>query len=87
MTSSGLRKITASDSKCQDISVRVKRGSLIERERGREMRDGGYLGMQGRTDESLGSGCCCCKLKHLPVNEGRVTWSGEDRLMQKHCDA
>lgn len=46
---------------------------------GRKKGGEGYLVMQGSTDESQGSKCCRCKLKHLTVKEERFTWSEEDR--------
>lgn len=63
------------------VSLKNENRQLMEREElqreGRKIRNGGYLVMQGRTDESLGFGCCY-KLKHLPLKDERFTWSARD---------
>lgn len=86
MTSGWWGEITAFNSECQGISSRLRgkepgkemkgddrESRMAEREgegEGGRLRDVGYLSMQGRTDESLGSGCYCrCELKHLAVRE------------------
>lgn len=67
---------------CQSVSLKIKTDSWWRKKNcsRRKIRDGDYLVMQGRTDESLGFGCCCYKLKHLPVKEERFTCSARDRL-------